>query len=177
MGNLHRFVRVAEIVVILVLAGFALITYRELSALRKFPVSLPSYQFEVVGENDASRVVKTRGTWINEKGAPEQLLTTSIECRKVRMECIESAARVVFVSGQGLLESNQSAYEVATWTDAAIVTKPAQGRCATRQLLIDLKDQRAQSKVGPSEEKGICRELPARTLDLVTGYKVRSAPP
>ena len=177
MGNLHRVVRIAEIGVILVLGGFALMTYRELSALRKFPVSLPSYQFEVTGENDASRVVKTRGTWINEKGAPEQLLTTSIECRKARMECIESAARVVFVSGQGLLESNQSAYEVATWTDAAIVTKPAQGRCATRQLLLDMKDKRAQSRVGASEEKGLCRELPARTLELVTGYKVRSAPP
>ena len=177
MGNLHRVVRIAEIGVILVLGGFALMTYRELSALRKFPVSLPSYQFEVTGENDASRVVKTRGTWIKEKGAPEQLLTTSIECRKARMECIESAAQVVFVSGQGLLESNQSAYEVATWTDAAVVTKPAQGRCATRQLLLDMKDKRAQSRVGASEEKGLCRELPARTLELVTGYKVRSAPP
>jgi hypothetical protein len=177
MGNLHRVVRIAEIVVILALGVFAIMTYRELSALRKFPVSLPSYQFEVEGETDASRVVKTRGTWINEKGAPEQLLTTSIECRRARMECIESAARVVFVSGQGLMESNQSAYEVATWTDAAIVTKPTQGRCATRQLLIDMKDKRAQSKVGASEEKGICRELPARTLELVTGYKVRSAPP
>jgi hypothetical protein len=177
MGNLHRFVRIAEIGVILVLAGFALITYRELSALRRFPVSLPSYQFELAGESEASRVVKTRGTWINDKGTPEQLLTTSIECRKARMECIESAARVVFVSGQGLLESNQSAYEVATWTDAAIVTRPLQGQCATRQLLIDLKDRRAQSKVGASEEKGICRERPARTLELVAGYKARAALP
>ena len=177
MGNLHRWVRIAEIGVILVLGGFALMTYRELSELRKYPVSLPSYQFEVAGENDASRVVKTRGTWINEKGAPEQLLTTSIECRKSRMECIESAARVVFVSGQGLLESNQSAYEVVTWTDAAIVSRPLQGNCDTRQLLIDLKDKRAQSRVGASEEKGICQALPARTLELVTGYKVRSAPP
>lgn len=177
MGNLHRLVRIAEIGVIVVLGGFALMTYRELSALRKFPVSLPSYQFEVSGDNDASRVVQTRGTWFTEKGAPEQLLTTTIECRKARMECTESAARVVFMSGQGLLESNQSAYEIALWSDAAIVTKPAQGQCATRQLLLDLKDKRAQSKVGPSEDKGICRELPARTLDLVTGYKVRSATP
>ena len=175
--NLHRVVRIVEIGAVVVLGGFAALTYRELSELRKFPVSLPSYQFEVTGENDASRVVQTRGTWINQKGAPEQLLTTSIECRKARMECIESAAQVVFVSGQGLLESNQSAYEVATWTDAAIVTRPLQGTCGTRQLLLDLKDKRAQSKVGASEEKGICREMPARTLELVTGYKVRSAPP
>ena len=92
------------------------------------------------------------------------------------MECIESDAKVVFVSGQGLLESHQTTYEVANWNDAGIVTKPAQGRCSTQQLLIDLREKKAQSKIGASEEKGVCRERPARTLELVTGYKLRPAP-
>lgn len=174
MGNLHRVVRIAEVGVVAVLGVFAAMTYRELSALRKYPVNLPSYQFEISGDSEPARMVSTRGTWISERGTPEQLLTTTIECRKARMECIESAARVVFVSGQGLLEANQTGFEVARWNDAEIVTKPAQGQCATRQLILDLKEKRARSKVGASEEKGVCRELPARTLELVNGYKARA---
>jgi hypothetical protein len=176
MANLHRAVRIAEVGVILVLAGFAAKTYSELSTLRKAPVSLPSYQFEVTGDSDSTRTVSTRGTWIAERGAPEQLLTTTIECRKARMECVESDAKVVFVSGQGLLESSQTAYEVARWSETEVITRPAQGKCATRQLILDIREKRASAKVGPSEERGLCREQPARTLDLVTGYKLRPAP-
>lgn len=174
MGNLHRVVRIVEITVVLVLGIFAAITYRELSSLRKAPVSLPSYQFEVA-DAEGGKTLNTRGTWITERGAPEELRTTTIECRKARMECTESDARVVFVSGQGLLESSQTAYEVAVWSDESVVTKPVQGRCATRQLMLDVKNRKAMSKVGPSEEKGICRDQPARTLELVTGYKLRAA--
>jgi hypothetical protein len=174
MGKLHRFVRIAEIAIVVVLGCFAALTYRELSALRRTPVSLPSYQFEVA-EVDGGKTVSTRGTWITERGAPEELRTTSIECRKARMDCTESDAKVVFVSGQGLLESTQTAYEVAVWTDESVVTKPVQGRCSTRQLLLDVKNRKAMSKVGASEEKGTCREQAARTLELVTGYKSRPA--
>jgi len=173
MANLHNLVRIAEAGVILVLGGFAAMTYRELTSLRQAPVSLPSYQFEVTGDTDPTRVVNTRGTWITERGTPEQLLTTTIECRKSRMDCIESDAKVVFVSGQGLLESSQATYDVAIWSGDAIVTKPMEGKCATRQLMIDLKNKKANAKVGRSEEKGTCRDTPARTLELVTGYKLR----
>jgi hypothetical protein len=172
MGNLHRVVRIAEIAIVVVLAAFAALTYRELSSLRKAPVSLPSYQFEVV-DGEGGKTLSTRGTWITDRGAPEELRTTTIECRKARMECTESDARVVFVSGQGLLESSQTAYEIAVWSDESVVTKPVQGRCATRQLMLDVKNRKAMSKVGPSEEKGVCRDQAARTLELVTGYKLR----
>jgi hypothetical protein len=177
MGHLHRWVRIGEIVVITVLAIFALMTYRELSALRKFPVSLPNYQFEMTGDSDADRLVTTRGTWITERGTPEQLITTSIECRKQKMACIESTARVQFVSGQGLLESQHTDFEIGSWNDSGIVTKPAQGDCATRQLILEFKEKRALSKIGPSEEHGRCHELPARTLELVAGYKVKAVSP
>jgi hypothetical protein len=172
MGNLHRVVRIAEIAIVVVLAAFAALTYRELSSLRKAPVSLPSYQFEIT-DADGGKTLNTRGTWINERGAPEELRTTTIECRKARMECIESDAKVVFVSGQGLLESSQTAYDVAVWSDESVVTKPIQGRCETRQLMLDVKNRKAMSKMGASEERGICRDQPARTLELVTGYKLR----
>jgi hypothetical protein len=172
MGNLHRLVRIAEIAVVVVLAGFAALTYRELSSLRRAPVSLPSYQFELA-DAEGGKTLSTRGTWITERGAPEELRTTTIECRKARMECTESDAKVVFVSGQGLLESAQTTYEVAVWNDDSVVTKPVQGKCATRQLMLDVRNKKAMSKVGPSEERGICREQAARTLELVTGYKLR----
>jgi hypothetical protein len=172
--DLHRAVRIAEVGIIVVLAGFAALTYRELSDLRKAPVNLPSYQFEVTGDSDPARAVSTRGTWITDRGTPEELRTTTIECRKARMECIESDAKVVFVSGHGLLESSQTPYEVALWTEDSIVTKPAQGRCATRQLLLDLRLKKAMTRVGASEEKGLCRDTPARTLELVTGYRLRA---
>lgn len=173
MRNLYRMVRVAEVGVIVVLSGFALVTYRELSALRRFPVSLPSYQFEVGGE-PAGGVVSTRGTWITERGTPELLLTTSIECRKAGMECTESAARVVFMGGQGLMESEQTRFAVERWSDDEIVTRAAHGTCAQRHLVLDLKARRATSRVAASEEKGACRGLPARTLELVAGYRVRA---
>lgn len=177
MGNLHRWVRIGEIVVVTVLGGFALMTYRELSALRKFPVSLPNYQFEITGDSEADRVVSTRGTWITERGTPEQLVTTSIECRKQKMECLESTARVQFVSGQGLLESQHTTFEVGSWNDSGIVTKPTQGECATQQLILEFKAKRALAKIGASEDKGKCREHPARTLELVAGYKVKAISP
>src|SRR5690242_773928 len=99
MANLHRAVRIGEAAIILILSGFGWVTYRELTGLRKLPVSLPSYQFEVGSDPDGQRMASTRGTWITDKGVPERLLTTTIECRKARMECTESEARVVFVSG------------------------------------------------------------------------------
>ena len=177
MANLHKLVRIGEAGIIVILGGFAFVTYRELTSLRKLPVSLPSYQFEATSDPAGDRIVSTRGTWITDRGVPERLLTTSIECRKARMECTESEARVVFVSGQGLLESEQTSYQVDRWTDAEIVTKATPGKCSDRRLMLDLKEQRATTKVSASEEKGACRELPARTLELVAGYKVRSAPP
>lgn len=177
MANLHKLVRIGEAGIIVILGGFAFLTYRELTTLRKLPVSLPSYQFEATGDPNGDRVVSTRGTWITDRGVPERLLTTTIECRKTRMECTESEARVVFVSGQGLLESEQTGYQVERWNESEIVTKATPGKCATRQLMLDLKEQRASTKVSASEEKGVCRELPARTLELVAGYKVRAATP
>ena len=173
--SFHRWVRIAEIVVVAILSIFALMTWMELNALRKAPVVLPNYQFEVLKTADGQPLVSTRGTWIADNGPPEPLLTTTIECRKDRMECVESAALVVFVSGKGLLEAQQTIFGIDRWDDREIDTKATPGPCGSRQLVLDLAGKRALSKVSASEEKGKCRELPARTLELVTGYKVREA--
>jgi len=169
VNTFHRAVRMVEIAAVAVLSIFALKTYLELSSLRKAPVVLPNYQFEVLGNGSIS----TRGTWVSDKGPPEPLVTTTIECHKARMECIESAALVVFVSGKGLLESQHTVFPVERWTEADIVTKATPGRCFERKLLFDLKEKRATSQATASEEKGLCREIPARTLELVTGYRAR----
>lgn len=168
-AKLHRYVRYAEILLVGTLAIFALATYRELSLLRQVPVFLPSYAFEIFSEPEM--VVQTRGTWIALEGAPEPLLTTTIECRKTRMECVESAAAVVFVSGQGLLESSQTTFEVERWTDHEVVSRPATGPCSTRTLYLDLVQKQASSRVGASEQSSRCGERPARSLHLVAGYK------
>jgi len=175
VNNLHRFVRIAEVGILLVLGGFALVTWIELDSLRKSPVVLPNYQFEALNTSDGVATVTTKGTWIAQDGPPEPLLTTTIECRKDRMECVESAALVVFVSGKGLLESEQTVFPVERWSAQELVTKVVPGRCASRQLVLDLNEKRARSRVSASEDKGICKERAARTLDLVTGYRVREA--
>lgn len=163
-----------EVVAIVVLSIFAGLTYSELRALRKAPVVLPSYQFEVSSESDEMRSILTRGTWLTERGPPEPLLTTTIECRKARMECVESAATVALVGGRGLLESQHTLFAVERWTDAEVLTKSTPGPCFSRQLVFDLKEKRAASRVTASEARGLCKELPARTMELVAGFRVRA---
>lgn len=174
-STLYQLVRIAEIVAIVVLSIFALITYRELSALRKAPVVLPNYQFEDSGGSDDTRTIVTRGTWVAESGPPEPLLTTTIECRKARMECVESVATVAFVGGRGLLEAQHTLFAIGRWSEAEVVTKSTPGPCFARQLAFDLKEKRARARLTASEARGLCKDLPARTLELVTGYRVREA--
>src|SRR5437868_9704623 len=57
--QLHRFVRIAEIVVVAVLSIFALMTWLELNALRKAPVVLPNYQFESLNTSEGTPMVVT----------------------------------------------------------------------------------------------------------------------
>ncbi len=89
------------------------------------------------------------------------------------MQCLESAATIVFVGDRGLLESGQTVFDLERWTDAEIVSKPTPVRCATRTLVIDLANKRTRSRVSAVEEKGACKARPEGTLDLVTGYRIR----
>ena len=171
--NAGRYVRIAEIAAIAVLSIFAFITWQELSALRKAPVVLPTYVFEPTNDPAHGAMIVSRGTWIASNGRAEPMQTVTIECRKARMECVESAAAVVFVGGRGLLESKQTIFEVARWTDAEVTTKPSADRCATRELVMDVSNRKTLNRLSESEEKGICREMPARTLELVAGYRAR----
>lgn len=171
--TIGRYIRYAEIAVVGVLAIFAFLTWRELSALRKAPVVLPSYVFEPTTDPNHGPAITSRGTWIASAGRAEPMQTVTIECRKARMECVESAAAVVFIGERGLLESKQTIFEVARWTDAEVITKPSVDRCATRVLVLDVANRKTLNRVSASEEKGLCKELPARTLELVAGYRAK----
>lgn len=171
--SIGRYIRFAEIAVVGVLAVFAFLTWQELSSLRKAPVVLPSYVFEPTNDSVNGLSIVSRGTWIANAGRGEPMQTVTIECRKARMECVESAAAVVFIGERGLLESKQTTFEVDKWTDAEVVTKPFVERCGSRTLVLDVRNQKAVNRVSASEEKGLCKELPARELELVAGYRAR----
>jgi len=171
--KLQRSIRYAEAAVVLVLLAFALVTYRELTSLRKYPVVLPTYDFEVTGDAGAP-IVKTHGTWTSEGGIPGTLGTSTIECAKSAMRCVESTAQVVFISGRGLLESKMAQFEVASWTDREIVAKPDVLRCTTRTLVLDLVKKRARSTSTPNTDVSNCEPTQAHNYELVAGYTTRA---
>lgn len=173
MGStLHTVIRLAEVLAVLILAVIAFMTYRELESLRKLPVALPNYEFETTGKPPDH--VQTRGTWIAEKGPPEQLQTTTIDCRKAGMQCVESSAVIQFVGGHGLMEAATTTFEIENWDDKTITTKPVAGRCNERRLAIDLLEKRATAKISASRDDGKCTAAAEKVLELVAGYKMKA---
>lgn len=169
---LRKAIRLAEILVVAILAANALITYRELQRLRKVPVALPSYQFEMMGDADKA-AVETRGTWVAEHGPSAPLQTTTIKCSKSTMRCQESTAVLAFVGEHAVMESAQTTFDIDHWDDKEIVTKSVRGACVDRTLVLSLVEKRASIRMSPGGSDGNCTESPARVLELVAGYKVR----
>jgi hypothetical protein len=167
-------IRFAYVAVVAVLAASALLTHQELQRQRSAPVILPRYAFYIVNNPEKASVVQAIGTWYVADGAPstETLQTTTIECRKTRLQCVESTA-MVSVSEQGFLDSMSTVFEVERWTDDEIVTKPEKGRCTTRVVSMDLVNRRASSVIAAIPDAEKCREQP-RTLKLESGAKARS---
>ena len=167
----HRYIRYGEVLAVAGLLAFGALTYSELSQLRKTPVALPNYEFEMTPGDDP--VVRTRGTWISGTGIPGPVQTTTIECRKSSMRCSESSAAIVFLEGKGLLESKLTEFEIDRWTDKQIVAKPVTDRCLVRTLSIDLTEKRALSRFSANPEDGRCDPVPDKSYELVAGYKTR----
>jgi len=169
--RVHRYVRYAEILAVAAVTLFALRTYYELTQLRKVPVALPNYEFEMT--SGADPVVRTRGTWTTGTGIPGAPQTTTIECKKFTLRCAESSAAIVFSEGKGLLESKLTEFEIDRWTDKQIVAKPLVDRCTVRTLSIDLTEKRALSRISTNHEDTRCEDVPDKSYELVAGYKVR----
>ena len=174
--QLRMMIRYAEIIVVVVLLVFAVRTYRELKMLRAAPVILPSYWFNVATSADQANRVQARGTWVTKQESPEFLHTTTIECVKSRMQCMESSA-VVSVSEGGFMESVQTVFDVESWTDNEIVTKRDVRPCASRILTFDIAQKQAQSVVTPDAANKSCKSAlkGEQIFKLVTGSAVRAA--
>ena len=171
----HTVIRIAYVAVVAVLAAFALQTYAELKRLRRAPVILPNYAFYIIDEPDKASVVHAFGTWYAADGptAAEGLQTTTIECRKSRMQCLESTA-MVSVTEKGFLDTVPAVFEVDRWTDEEILTKPVTDKCTTRTIRLDLPNRQVGSTISAIPDAEKCKEIP-RTLKLAGGEKARSA--
>lgn len=167
-------IRFAYVAVVAVLATFALLTYQELQRQRSAPVTLPRYAFYIVNNPEKASVVQALGTWYAADGRTptETLQTTNIECRKTRMQCVESTA-VVSVSERGFLDAISTVFEVERWTDDEIITRPEKGRCTTRIISMDLVNRLASSVIAAIPDTETCNEQP-RTLKLESGAKAHS---
>lgn len=174
--QLRKIIRYTELFVVLVLVIFAVRTYRELKSLRATPVILPSYWFNIASGAEPANRIQARGSWVSKAGSPEFLHTTSIECIKSKMQCVESSA-VVSVSEGGFLESVQTIFDVESWTDAEIVTKRDSQPCASRVLTLDVANKQAQSVVTPNPDRKSCKGNSAgeQTFKLVTGTAAHAA--
>ena len=166
-----KVIRVAYIAVVVVLAVFALLTYQELQKQRSAPVTLPRYAFYIVNNPEKASVVQVFGTWqvANVPPPTQNLQTTAIECRKARLQCVESIA-VVSMKEQGFLDSIPAVFDVERWTDDEIVTKPEKGRCTTRTIRLDLVNRLASSTIAAIPDEEPCKEQP-RILWLGSGAK------
>ena len=170
--GLRKIIRAAEIVVVLILGVYAAMTYRELKNLRASPVILPAYWFYVATTLDQVQRVQARGSWVSKNSSPEFMHTTTIECVKAKMQCMESSA-VVAVNEGGFLETVQTLFDIESWTDKEIITKTDTQPCATRTLLLDIVNKQAQSTVVNNPAAKTCKPAPAgeQIFRLVAGHQ------
>ena len=170
--GLRKIIRAAEIVVVLILGVYAAMTYRELRSLRASPVILPAYWFYVAVTGEEVQRVQARGSWLSKNSAPEFLHTTTIECVKAKMQCMESSA-VVAVNEGGFLETVQTLFDIESWTDKEIITKTDTQPCASRTLLLDIVNKQAQSTVVNTPTGKTCKPAPAgeQIFRLVAGHQ------
>jgi len=166
-------IRFAYVSLVAILATFALLTYQELQRQRSIPVILPHYAFYIIDNPEKASVVQAMGTWYVTDGpaAADNLQTTTIECRKARLECVESTAAVALNENR-LLDSTPAVFEVARWTDEEVVTTPENGKCTTRYISLDLVNRLARSVIVAIPGAEPCKEQP-RTLKL-GGVRLRA---
>ncbi|MBE0613967.1 MAG: hypothetical protein IH604_09905 [Burkholderiales bacterium] len=169
----HTAILFAYVAIVAALAAYAQHTYEQLKDQRSVPVILPGYAFYILDDSDKGSVVQATGTWRVTNGAIPAIATqtSTIECRKTGMQCVESTA-MVSVPEKGFLDAISTVFEIEHWTDAGIVTKPATGRCTTRFVTLDLVNRSVTSVLTeiPGVEK--CKEQPG-TLKLEGGVKMR----
>jgi hypothetical protein len=168
----RNFIRIVYVLVILVLAGFGVHTWRQLQSLRTAPVALPNFWFYVVGE-PGRMTIQTHGTWLVTDGPPlrDRLQTSTLECHQARMQCMASTA-VVSMHGGSFLESFPRNYEIETWNEREIITKPVMTDCSSHVVTLNLVDRGVSAVTSLLPDKSDCKEV-ARKLKLDNGSKAR----
>lgn len=159
-GSLRNAIRAGYVVVILVLAVFGLRSWQQLQSLRNVPVALPNFWF-YVAETQGQPLVQANGTWISQTaGAPQDRLQTStIECSKARMQCVESSA-VVTVMERSFLEALARFHDIEAWGDLEITTRPLQiDKCRTQTLRLSVADKQvfASTALAPDALADACK--------------------
>ena len=173
--GLRRVIRYIEIIVVLSLLGYSALIYRELRALRASPVVLPAYWFNVVSNANQIQSVQARGSWSSKVASPDVMHTTSIECFKARMQCMESSAVVAVTDGR-YLESIQTMFDIDSWTDTEIRTKADVQPCSSRTLALDIANKRAKSVVANKVGDAACKASNGeeQTFNLVAGFQANA---
>ena len=173
--GLRKLIRYAEIFVVTILLIYAALIYRELKMLRAAPVVLPAYWFNAATELGQVQRVQARGSWVAREASPEFLHTTTIECIKAKMQCMESSA-VVAVNDGRFLESIQTLYDIESWTETGILTKTDVQPCATRTLSLDIANKQAKNVVVNKPTGASCKSTGTeeQTFNLVTGFQAKT---
>ncbi len=172
--GMRNLIRLGYLVLILILAGFAFHTWRQLQSLRTVPVALPNFGFYVVDMPVKGSLVHANGSWIASTGvkAGDGLATTALQCTRSKMQCVESTATVSVKEGS-YLETVPVVYEVEQWTDDALVTKALNSDCSARVLTVSLANRSATNEVTLLPGQTQCKD-PPRTLKLDSGSKARA---
>lgn len=173
--GLRKLIRYVEIFVVAILLIYAALIYRELKMLRAAPVVLPAYWFNAATEFGQVQRVQARGSWVAKEASPEFLHTTTIECIKAKMQCMESSA-VVAVNDGRFLESIHTLYEIESWTETEIHTKTDVQPCTTRTLSLDIANKQAKNVVVNRPTAATCKTgIPdEQTFNLVTGFQANA---
>jgi hypothetical protein len=174
--SLRNLIRIGYLVLILVLAGFAFHTWRQLQSLRSVPVALPNFAFYVVDMPVKGSLVHANGSWIASTGARagDTLQTTALQCTRSKMQCVESTATVSVKEGS-YLETAPVVYEVDQWNDDMLVTKALNSECSARILTVSLANRSATNEVALLPGQTQCKD-PPRILKLDSGSKARQIP-
>ena len=140
----ERFIRVGYLLLMIALAAYAAFIYQQLQALRARPVVLPNYAFYVVDQAEKASVILAIGTWIAASAMPTQqpLQTTTLECKRATMICVESTA-LVSVQEAAYLEAIPLIYAIDQWTDTELVTKVTPTTCTERVMRINFEQRKA----------------------------------
>lgn len=176
----HRLIRLLYLAVILVLAVFAFRTWQQLQALRSSPVVLPNFWFHITGEPTQLRVM-VNGTWLDPTPAAKspggavsgRLQTSAIDCSQARMQCLESVA-VVEVMQKSFLEAHARAYEIESWNEREIITRPVQiDKCRMQVIALNHVDKVVEARVTlPSDKTAESCPGVAPSLKLEDGSKL-----